>query len=125
MEDFDFFGNNANANEAVPPPPPPNVDGMVDNHVNGNDGMNGNGNENEDNDIVRLHYFGGVDVPENVTHVTVDPSVEEIEFEAFIRRRRLTTVELPEGLERIGRYAFEDCKRLCRINIPSSVKGSQ
>ena len=110
MEDFDFFGNNANDD-----------DDYDDYDMDDDD----DDDDDDDGGIVHFHYtgaFGAEDVPSNVTHVTVDPSVKVIEDWAFERCRRLTTAELPEGLERIGRCAFQHCKRLCHINIPSTVK---
>ena len=36
--------------------------------------------------------------------------------------KSLTDVNLPQGIEKIGRYAFYKCKSLENITIPSSVK---
>jgi hypothetical protein len=52
------------------------------------------------------------DIPDNVTHVKVDPSVKEIQKKAFIARWSLVEVEFSEGLEVIGQSAFEDCRNL-------------
>jgi hypothetical protein len=46
------------------------------------------------------------DIPRNVTHVKVDPSVKEIDDEAFDECHSLVKVEFSEGLKRIGRYSF-------------------
>ena len=45
---------------------------------------------------------GGNDVPQNVVHVRVDPSVTSIPFNAFGGRRKLIEVELCEGLLEMG-----------------------
>ena len=40
---------------------------------------------------------------------------------AFTRRERLKKVQLPDGLDRIGRDAFSDCDTLEELIIPASV----
>jgi hypothetical protein len=46
------------------------------------------------------------DIPDNVTHVKVDPSVKEIHAAAFEDCLSLVEVELSEGLQVIGINAF-------------------
>ena len=41
---------------------------------------------------------------------------------AFTRRAKLKKVQLPDGLERIGRDSFSDCDTLEEVVIPASVK---
>ena len=55
------------------------------------------------------------DIPLNVSHVKVDLAVKEIGEEAFMGRHQLRSVELHEGLESIGRGAFEYCTSLASI----------
>jgi hypothetical protein len=63
------------------------------------------------------------DIPNNVTHVKVDPSVKEIHNKAFIACQTLVEVEFSEGLQVIGRKAFWDCQNLKHINkFPSTLK---
>ncbi len=59
--------------------------------------------------------------PKKVVRATVDPSVKEMKY-TFEGCKRLTSVQLSEGLERIGNSTFEGCELLQYINIPSSVK---
>jgi hypothetical protein len=59
--------------------------------------------------------------PKKVAGATVDPSVKEMKY-TFEGCKRLTSVMLSEGLERIGNSTFEGCELLQYINIPSSVK---
>jgi BspA type Leucine rich repeat region (6 copies) len=67
------------------------------------------------------------DIPRNVTHVKVDPSVKVIGMRAFSECSQLRNVDLNEGLEQIEAGAFYECTSLQRIVIPSTVKeiGSQ
>jgi hypothetical protein len=63
------------------------------------------------------------DIPDNVTHVKVDPSVKEIHNNAFMDCESLVEVEFSEGLEVIGDGAFWNCKNLNHINkLPSTLK---
>jgi hypothetical protein len=62
------------------------------------------------------------DIPMDVTHVKVHPSVKEIYDKAFEDRLSLVEVEISEGLERIGWGAFCD-STLKHINkLPSNLK---
>lgn len=87
-------------------------------------------------------YTGQRDVPRDVTHVRVDQSVKVIGEEAFSGCHGLLWVELceaynrrarkknnssaaemiGEGLEKIGAYAFNDCRQLKCLRIPHTVK---
>ena len=61
----------------------------------------------------------GEDVPQDVVHVRVDPSVASIHAFAFERRMKLTEVELCEGLVEIGYAAFAWCGlSITKIVIP-------
>ena len=72
------------------------------------------------------------DAQGNITHVKIDdPSVKVIPKSAFScwwgkygnqDYSRLMNVELCDGLEIIGEHAFDHCKSLVQIIIPSSVK---
>lgn len=53
--------------------------------------------------------------------VIVPKTVQTIGSLAFTRRSRLKKVQLPDGLDRIGRDAFSDCDTLEEIVIPASV----
>jgi len=68
-------------------------------------------------------YMGqGSVVPMDVTNVRVHPSVRVVARGAFAGCSKLVEVELCEGLEEIGKEAFQHCKLLKRITIPSSVR---
>jgi hypothetical protein len=63
------------------------------------------------------------DIPNNVTHVKVDPSVKEINSNAFEGCMSLVEVEFSEGLEVIGNQAFWMRTKLKHINkLPSTLK---
>lgn len=53
--------------------------------------------------------------------VIVPRTVRTIGSLAFTRRSRLKKVQLPDGLDRIGRDAFSDCDALEEVVIPESV----
>lgn len=55
------------------------------------------------------------------TSVTVPSSITELPLDAFYDCKKLTTVELSEGLEIIGDEAFRDCESLASIKIPEGV----
>ena len=75
------------------------------------------------NEVPSVYIYNGVDrVPNNVTHVRVDPSVTVIPEETFMNCRQLIEVELPEGLVRIEDDAFFSCQSLIRINFPSTLE---
>jgi hypothetical protein len=60
-------------------------------------------------------------VPSTAIQVRVEPSITEIPNAAFFwhsAQSHLTTVELPEGLEKIGSGAFVYCSNLEVIHIP-------
>jgi hypothetical protein len=66
---------------------------------------------------------GGVDVPQNVVRVRVDPSVRSIPASAFYGRKKLAEVELCEGLVEIGRSSFGWCDHsITKINIPNELR---
>jgi hypothetical protein len=69
-------------------------------------------------------YHGREDeiVPRDVIRVRVHPSVKVIRQSAFEYQYQLTTVILNDGLEEIGKYAFEECSSLQRIDVPPTVK---
>ncbi len=56
-----------------------------------------------------------------VHKVTLPPTIEEIEDEAFIYCGGLNIINLNEGLKRIGYRAFFYCTHLQSISIPDSV----
>ena len=67
-------------------------------------------------------YRGGQQVvPQHVTHVRIDKSVDEIEDNAFLDRVHLVQVDSHDGLRKIGKWAFRGCKSLRQINNLESV----
>jgi hypothetical protein len=66
---------------------------------------------------------GGNDVPQDVVRLVVDPSVTSIPAYAFHVRKKLTEVELCEGLVEIGARSFGGCDHsITKINIPTSLR---
>jgi hypothetical protein len=65
----------------------------------------------------------GAEVPRDVVRVRVDPSVTSIPVVAFEKRKKLTEVELSEGLVEIGDRSFGGCDHsITKINIPNSLR---
>ena len=64
-----------------------------------------------------------MDIPEDVVHLRVDPSVTSIPDNAVWWCKKLTKVELCEGLVEIGKCSFFDCDQsITKINIPNSLR---
>lgn len=60
-------------------------------------------------------YLKKIKVSTNRLHL------KEIEISAFTECKSLESIEIPDGITRIGDYAFEGCKSLKNITIPNSV----
>jgi hypothetical protein len=71
-----------------------------------------------------FNYTGaGAEVPDDVVRVRVDPSVTTIPLDAFSECKKLSEVELCEGLVEIGDCSFALCDRsITKINIPTSLR---
>ena len=65
-----------------------------------------------------------ISIPNNVLsqEYSVDEGTEIISAEAFNTQEQLLRVTLPDSLNQIGNYAFDDCNNLENINIPDNVK---
>ena len=77
------------------------------------------------NNIAWFLYVGQpiVDIPpRNVTHARIDPSVKVIAAHAFHDCKQLEEVDLCEGPEEIEFCAFQNCKSLRSMKVPSTVK---
>ena len=115
----------------VPPPSPPPIAANGIGIMNDNDmAINA---ANDGNGIIVHFDFAGVGhnfvpsndgnvFPVNVTHDTVDPSLKRIRAGKFSCNSRLTTVDLPEGLESIGGSAFSKCVSLKSVELPDSLE---
>ena len=66
--------------------------------------------------------------PQNVVRVLVDPSVTSIPNKAFFKCKKLTEVELREGLVEIGEDSFACCEHAITkiiigfVNLPSHAR---
>jgi len=68
-------------------------------------------------------YMGeGSNVPENVKHARIHPSVTVIPAGAFRNCTKLQTIDIPEGVVEIKDRAFSCCFILEDVIIPSTVK---
>eukprot|EP00984_Skeletonema_dohrnii_P000302 scaffold96_cov77-Skeletonema_dohrnii-CCMP3373.AAC.7 len=86
---------------------------MADHANNGNEGGGG------DRDI--FVYRGGR-APRNVTHVRIDKSVAVIEDLAFNGCAHLVKVETHDGIRKVGKMAFHECKSLKSIDLRSVLE---
>ena len=87
-------------------------------------GAEGADSGGDGNNIVWFLYTGqdSSEIPRDVTHARIDPSVKEIDDSAFNGCEQLVEVQLSEGLEIIGYAAFAACKSLERFIVPSTVR---
>jgi hypothetical protein len=76
-----------------------------------------------DSEVFVYTVDGGDAVPQDVIRVRVDPSITTIPANAFYQRKKLTEVELCEGVVEIGERSFADCGRsITKINIPATLR---
>jgi hypothetical protein len=79
--------------------------------------------EGSNSEIFIYRGEGGAVVPQDVVRIRVDPSVTTIPQYAFYRRKKLTEVELCEGLVEIGDRSFGWYNHsITKINIPNSLR---
>ena len=70
-----------------------------------------------------LFVFDGVKrVPQNVTHVIVQEGVHKIPEKAFLKRRSLLSIQIPDTVTCIEPLAFWSCKKLETVQLPSSIE---
>ena len=60
-------------------------------------------------------------VDKDVTSVTLEEGITEIQTKAFSDCTSLTSITIPEGVTNIGRSAFSDCTSLTSITLPNSL----
>ena len=66
-------------------------------------------------------YGGSIVIPEEVTYMNRTRKVTSIGYRAFENCRGLTSVTIPSSVTSIGSYAFYGCSGLTSITIPNSV----
>ena len=69
----------------------------------------------------KIYYTGDVVVPERVTYNEVEYTVVSVGERAFMNSKELTSVSLPESIERIERLAFSYCYNLETVKMPSEA----
>ncbi len=67
-------------------------------------------------------YSGDIVIPEKVVYQGVEYTVTEIGSSAFSGCTALTSISLPESIERIEYGAFSGCVLLKEINLPRNIK---
>eukprot|EP00577_Skeletonema_sp_RCC1716_P020745 CAMPEP_0113427974 /NCGR_PEP_ID=MMETSP0013_2-20120614/31613_1 /TAXON_ID=2843 ORGANISM="Skeletonema costatum, Strain 1716" /NCGR_SAMPLE_ID=MMETSP0013_2 /ASSEMBLY_ACC=CAM_ASM_000158 /LENGTH=299 /DNA_ID=CAMNT_0000316487 /DNA_START=82 /DNA_END=981 /DNA_ORIENTATION=+ /assembly_acc=CAM_ASM_000158 len=73
-----------------------------------------------DGDHIRRYNYAGEDdeVPDDVTHITVDKSVTVIPEDAFSRNRNIVEVIFDENVKGVEECAFYMCPSLRRVIMP-------
>ena len=88
--------------------------------------------KNRDGTVMLLQYWGkdtAVQVPGQVGGQMItwlgpavcSPQRYGIKRETAMQRRRITSVEIAEGILKIGNQAFADCESLLRVTLPESI----
>ena len=67
------------------------------------------------------YYSGVVNIPEEVTYMSVTRKVTSIGNYVFWGLSRLTSVTIPNSVRSIGNCAFQDCSNLTSVTIGNSV----
>lgn len=74
------------------------------------------------NDTVRIDSYTGFDTALEVPAYIDGKKVVEIGAYAFRGNTSITTLTLPQTIERIGSHAFDDLTKVTTLTIPASVK---
>ncbi len=57
----------------------------------------------------------------NLISVVIPGSIKKIDYGAFCYSESLTSVEIGEGVQYLGEYAFEECYALTEVSFPDSL----
>ncbi len=57
----------------------------------------------------------------NLTSVVIPGSIKKIEYSAFCYSESLASVEIREGVEYLGEYAFDECYALTEVSFPDTL----
>ena len=69
-----------------------------------------------------IFIYRGGRAPQHITHALIDTSVDEIEDNAFKNCQNLLQVDTHDGIRKVGKDAFCQCKSLRGINLKSAVE---
>ena len=73
-------------------------------------------NESKSTNVSFFLYKDGITVPQDVTHIRVDPSVTTLPTGVFYGLLQLSEAMLPEGPEELGLGAFDSCTSVKRCD---------
>jgi len=76
-------------------------------------------------DDIFFIYTGNEEVPIDITHVRIHPSLTSIPDRAFLGRTNLQSIQFHQNLQSIGDYTFGDCTSLTKIKIPPGTSIGQ
>ena len=74
-----------------------------------------------DDGYAMIEQYKGTDTELVIPSTIKGYTVKYINDEAFMNRKELTSVNLPDSLEEIGYSAFKGCEKLTDVHIPDSV----
>lgn len=63
-------------------------------------------------------YQGDLVIPDKVTYNGIEYSVVSLGYEAFMKCKSLTSVQLPSSIIKIDDYAFRECSSLTSVTMP-------
>lgn len=65
--------------------------------------------------------FDNADAEEKIETLVIENGITELEKQAFMGCKHLTSVKLPNSLKKIGMYAFRDCQALQTVEFPANM----
>lgn len=77
--------------------------------------------QSQGSDVDFNYIQGDVTIPESVNYYGISYTVTEVGQEAFKSCKKITSISMPQTIEKIGDYAFSDCS-LPDIPLPDGLK---
>lgn len=76
------------------------------------------GNKNK----IGIDFSGDVTIPRVFRHLGTNYRINQIQSDTFAYNKNMTSVNIENGITRIGKYAFNRCSNLKSVTIPESVE---
>lgn len=74
-------------------------------------------------DMSEEHQIFPGEAAEKVTQVELPDTIQKIGVQAFQGCHNMTTINIPKNLRYIGAYAMHECMKIKSITLPKSLKG--